>query len=79
MRPNFSFFLAASNVNLKPGVEEAVSERRKTFAAPIRRDENRKAYIFTSRHASSVMAKAKTEAWQATCSSLFPQSNSKSV
>ena len=60
-------------------VEEAISERRKVFAAPHRSDENRQAYISSSRRASPVMAKAKTEAWQTTCSSLLPKSNPKSV
>ena len=60
-------------------VEEAVSERRKTFAAAHRSDEDRQAYITASRHASSVIAKAKPEAWQTTCSSLSPRSNPKSV
>ena len=49
-------------------VESAVSERRKTFAAAHRSDEDRQAYISASRRASSVIAKA--EAWQTTCSSL---------
>ena len=44
-------------------VEEAVSERRKAFAAAHRSDEDRQAYISASRRASSVIAKAKTEAW----------------
>ena len=39
-------------------VEEAVSERRKAFAAAYRSDDDRQAYIFTSRRASSVIAKA---------------------
>ena len=60
-------------------VEEAVSERRKAFAAAHRSDEDRQAYISASRRASSVIAKAKTEAWQTTCSSLSPKSNPKSV
>ena len=60
-------------------VEEAVSERRKAFAAAHRSDEDRQAYISASRRASSVIAKAKTEAWQTTCSSLSPRSNPKSV
>ena len=60
-------------------VEEAVSERRKAFAAAHRNDEDRQAYITASRHASSVIAKAKAEAWQTTCSSLSPKSNPKSV
>ena len=60
-------------------VEQAVSERRKAFAAAHRSDEDRQAYISASRRASSVIAKAKTEAWQTTCSSLSPRSNPKSV
>ena len=60
-------------------VEGAVSERRKAFAAAHRSDEDRQAYISASRRASSVIAKAKTEAWQTTCSSLSPRSNPKSV
>ena len=55
-------------------VEEAVSERRKAFAAAHRSDEDRQAYISASRRASSVIAKAKAEAWQTTCSSLSPKS-----
>ena len=62
-----------------PEVEEAVSERRKAFAAAHRSDEDRQAYISASRRASSVIAKAKTEAWQKICSSLSPKSNPKSV
>ena len=62
-----------------PKVEEAVSERRKAFAAAHRSDEDRQAYISASRRASSVIAKAKAEAWQTTCSSLSPRSNPKSV
>ena len=58
-------------------VEEAVSERRKAFAAAHRSDEDRQAYITASRRASSVIAKV--EAWQTTCSSLSPRSNPKSV
>ena len=48
-------------------MEETVSERRKAFA-----------YI-ASRRVSSVIAKAKAEAWQTTCSSFSPKSNPKSV
>ena len=55
-------------------VEGAVSERRKAFAAAHRSDEDGQAYIFASRRASSVIAKAKAEAWQTTCSSLSPKS-----
>ena len=60
-------------------VENAVSERRKAFAADHRSDEDRQAYISASRRASSVIAKAKAEAWQTTCSSLSLRSNPKSV
>ena len=42
-------------------------------------DEDRQAYISASRRASSVIAKAKAEARQTTCSSLSPKSNPKSV
>ena len=62
-----------------PEVEEAVSERCKAFAAAHRSDEDRQAYISASRRASSIIAKAKTEAWQTTCSFLSPKSNPKSV
>ena len=58
-------------------VESAVSERCKAFAAPYKSD--RQGYISAAGHASSVIAKAKAETWQATCFSLSPQSNSKSV
>ena len=62
-----------------PEVEGAVSERRKSFAAAHRRDEDRQAYISASRRASSVIAKAKAEVWQTTCTSLSPKSNPKTV
>ena len=54
-------------------VEEGVSERRKAFAAAHRSNEDRQAYISVSRRVSSVIAKAKTVAWQTTCSSLSPK------
>ena len=60
-------------------VESAVSERCKAFAATHRSDEDRQAYISASRRTSSVIAKAKAEAWQTTCFSLSPKSNPKSV
>ena len=60
-------------------MEQAVSERRKAFAAAHRSDEDHQAYISATRRASSVIAKAKAEAWQTTCSSLSPRSNPKSV
>ena len=60
-------------------MESAVSERRKAFAAAHRSDKDRQAYISASQRASSVIAKAKAEAWQTTCSSLSPRPNPKSV
>ena len=60
-------------------MERAISERRKAFAAAHRSDEDRQAYISASRRTSSVIAKAKVETWQTTCSSLSPKSNPKSV
>ena len=60
-------------------VEEAVNERCKAFATAHRSVEDRQAYISASRRASSVIAKAKVEAWRTTCSSLSPKSNPKSV
>ena len=60
-------------------VKQAVSERRKAFAAAHKSDEDRQAYISASRRASSVIAKAKAEKWQTTCSSLSPRSNPKFV
>ena len=60
-------------------MEGAVSERRKAFAAAHQSDEDCQAYISVSRRASSFIAKAKADAWQTTCSSLSPESNSKSM
>ena len=54
--------------------KEVISEKRKAFTATHRSYEDRQAYLFASRHVWSVIAKAKTEAWQATCSSLSPKS-----
>ena len=59
-------------------MESAVSERRKAFAAAHRSDRDRQAYISASPCTSSVIAKAKAEAWQTTCS-FSPESNPKSV
>ena len=60
-------------------VESAVNERRKAIAAAHRSDEDGQTYISTSRRTSSVIAKAKAEAWQANCSSLSFKSNPKTV
>ena len=55
-------------------MEDAIIERRKAFTAAHRSDEDHQAYISASRRASSVIAKAKAEALQTTCSSLSPKS-----
>ena len=55
-------------------MEEAVSKRRKAFAAAHKSDEDRKAHISAFRRASSVIAKARAEAWQTTCSFFSPKS-----
>ena len=62
-----------------PEVGSAVSKRCKAFASSHRSDEDCQAYISASWHASSVIVKAKTEAWQTTCSSLSPGSGPKFV
>ena len=83
MRPKLPFLSAASNALLKPGGllrwKKRFGERRRAFATAHRSDEDRQAYISASRRASSVIAKAKAEAWQTTCTSLLPKSNPKSV
>ena len=60
-------------------MESAISERHKAFAAAHKSDDDRHAYTSASRRASSVIAKAKVEAWQTSCFSLSPNSNPKSV
>ena len=60
-------------------MKSLVIERFKAFAAAHRCDGDCQAYISASRCTSSVIAKAKAEAWQTTCSSLSPRSNPKSV
>ena len=64
---------------LSDEVKEAVSKRRKVFAEAHSNDEDRQVYLSAFRRASSVIAKTKAKAWQATCSSLSFQCNSKSV
>ena len=56
-----------------------MSETSKAFAVAHRSDEDHQAYISASRRALSVIAKAKAEAWQTTCSSLSPKPNPKTV
>ena len=60
-------------------MQVAVSEIRKAFAVTYRNNEDPPAYTSASQRASSVIVKAKAEAWQATCLSLLPKSDSKSV
>ena len=55
-----------------------MKDARLSAAAHISNDD-RQAYISASRRASSVIAKAKAEPWQTTCSSLSPRSNPKSM
>ena len=74
MQPNHPFLIRQPHTWWSVKVEEAVSVRRKALAAAHKIDEDRQAYISASRHASSVIAKAKAEAWQATCSSFSPKS-----
>ena len=54
-------------------MQEAVNKRRKAFATTHKSDEYRQTYISVSQLDLSVIAKAKAEAWQATCSSLSPK------
>ena len=60
-------------------MEGAICERCKAFAAAHSRDEDCQVYISASRRASSVISKAKAEAWQTTCTSLSLKSNPKTV
>ena len=60
-------------------MEEAVSDRRKTFAAAHRSDDDSQADISASRCTSSGIAKAKDKTWQTTCYAFSPISNSKFV
>ena len=81
MRLNFPFLLAASNALLKPGdllrwKKRLIKDAR--LLLPLT-DEDRQDYISASRRVSSVIDKAKAEAWQTTCSSLSPRSNPTSV
>ena len=82
MRQNFQFLSAASNALLKPGgllrwKVRLVKDAR--LSLPLTEVMKIGAYIFASRRALSVIAKAKAEAWQTTCSSLLPRSIPKSV
>ena len=81
MRPNLPFLLAASNALLRLGdllrwKKQLVKDAK--LSLPLT-DEDRQAYISASPCDSSVIAKAKAEAWQTTCFSLSPKSNPKAV
>ena len=52
-------------------MKEAIIEKRKAFLFACRSDEERRTNIKGSRHASSVIAKTKANAWHGTCTSLF--------
>ena len=82
MWPNLPFLSAASNAILKPGdlqkwkvqlVKDAELSLALTEVMKIAR------LTSASRRASSVIAKAKAEAWQTTCFSLSPKYNPKTV
>ena len=60
-------------------VEEAVCERRTALAAAHKSHKDCQAYISASRHASSIITKAKAVAWQATRSSFSAKSERKFV
>ena len=62
-----------------PEISEAVANRRKAFATAHRSEQDRQAYIAISRYTSTVIRKAKTEAWQRTCSSLSPKTRPSAV
>ena len=82
MRPNLPFLWAASNAMSKPGCplkwKKRLVKEDARLSLPLG-DKYRQAYISPSRRASSIIAKNKAEAWQATCYSLSPKSNPKSV
>ena len=82
MRPNLPFLLAASNAILKPGgllrwKKQLVKNAR--LSLPLTEVMKITRLICASRRASSVIAKAKAEAWQSICSSLSLKFNPKSV
>ena len=53
--------------------ESAVRERRRARSVAHRSESHRLRYIDASRRASSVISRAKSAAWQATCSNLSPR------
>ena len=93
MRPNPPFLSDSSNALIKPGgllrwkvrlVKDTrlllpLTEKIKIARLTRLPSDLSLSYITASRRASSVIAKAKAEAWQTTGSSLSPKSNPKTV
>ena len=81
MQLNFPFLSAASNADLKPGCPLRWKKRLvKDVRLLLPLTETIKIVSFSATQlASSVIAKAKVEAWQTTCSFLSPKSNPKAV
>ena len=59
--------------------ESAVRERRRVRFVAHRSESHRLRYIDASRRASSVISRAKSATWQATCSNLSPRSDPRAV
>ena len=59
--------------------ESAVRERRRARSVAHRSESHRLRYIDASRRASSVISRAKSATWQATCSNLFPRSDPRAI
>ena len=59
--------------------ESAVRERRRARSVAHRSESHRLRYIDASRRASSVISRAKSATWQATCSNLSPRSDPRAV
>ena len=59
--------------------KSAVRERRRARSVAHRSESHRLKYIDASRRASSVISRAKSATWQATCSSLSPRSDPRAV
>ena len=59
--------------------ESAVWERRRARSVAHRSESHRLRYINGSRRASSVISRAKSATWQATCSNLSPRSDPRAV
>ena len=59
--------------------ESAVRERRRARSVAHRSESHRLRYVDASRRASSVISRAKSATWQATCSNLSPRSDPRAV